>query len=139
MEISKRIKIGNNDYYIIIAVEYKNKGGNFPSLCLKNDKDDYWDGGDCSILIEKVEEKYTLEKAKDYDKYIGFMADVLYIYDRMPFIDGIKEIYVSKKDNIPYAEGYISKKEIDNYIKEFNIKMNPNPNFKLNDSQTWKL
>ena len=79
------------------------------------------------------------EKAKQYDKHIGFMADVLYIYDRIPFIDGIKDFYISKKDNIPYSEGYISKKEIDNYIKEFNIKMNSNPNFKLWDGRTWKL
>lgn len=67
------------------------------------------------------------------------MADVLYIYDRMPFISGIKDIYISKNDNIPYSEGYISKEEMDKYIKEFNIKMNPNPNFKLNDGRTWKL
>ena len=47
-------------------------------------------------------------------------------------ICGIKDIYISKNDNIPYSEGYISKEEMDKYIKEFNMKMNPNPNFKLN-------
>ncbi len=54
-------------------------------------------------------------------------------------ISGIKDIYISENDNIPYSEGYISKEEIDKYIKEFNIKMNSNPNFKLNDGRTWKL
>lgn len=139
MQISKKIKISNNDYYIIVDVEYKKDQNNFPKLCLKNYKDDYWDGGDCSILIEEVEKNYTQEKAKQYDKHIGFMSDVLYIYDRIPFIRGIKDIYISKNDNIPYSEGYISKKEIDNYIKEFNVKMNYNPNFKLYDGRTWKL
>lgn len=125
MKLSKRVKIGGNDYYIIVNVEYKTEN-TFPSLCLKNYKDDYWYGGDCSILIEEVEKNYTSEKAKHYDKYIGFMADVLYIYDRMPFIDGIKDVYFSKKDSIPYAEGYVSKEEIDNYIKKFNINMHQN-------------
>ncbi len=128
MKISKRVKIGNNNYYIIVDVEYKKAENKFPSLRIKNYKDDYWDGGDCSILIEEVEKNYTLKKAKYYDKHIGFMADVFYIYDRIPFIDGIKD-----------KDAYISKKEIDNYIKEFNINMNQNPNFKLNDARTWKL
>lgn len=128
MKILKRVNIGHNNYYIIVDLEYIKKEENFPILCLKNYKDKYWDGGDCSILIEEIEKNYTFEKAKQYDKHIGFMADVLYIYDRIPFIDGIK-------DN----EGYISKKEIDNYIKEFNIQMNLNPNFKLWDDRTWKL
>lgn len=139
MKISKRIKIGNNDYYIIVDVEYRKIGDKFPSLYLKNYKDEHWDGGDCSILIEEVEKQYTSEKAKHYDEHIGFMADVLYIYDRIPFISGIKDIYISKNDNIPYSEGYIKKEEIDKHIKEFNIKMNSNPNFKLNDGRTWKL
>ena len=128
MKISKRVKIGNNNYYIIVDVEYKKAENKFPSLRIKNYKDDYWDGGDCSILIEEVEKNYTLKKAKYYDKHIGFIADVFYIYDRIPFIDGIKD-----------KDAYISKKEIDNYIKEFNINMNQNPNFKLNDARTWKL
>ncbi len=139
MQISKKIKINNNIYYIVIDVEYKKHQNNFPYLCLKNYKDDYWDGGDCSILIEEVEKGYTKEKAKQYDNNIGFMSDVLYIYDRIPFISGVKDIYISKKDKISYSEGFISKEEIDNYIEEFNIKMNYNPNFKLYDGRTWKL
>ena len=67
------------------------------------------------------------------------MADVLYIYDRIPFINGIKYIYISKNDNLPYSERYISKEEINNYNKQFKIKMNNNNNFKLSDEQIWKL
>ena len=55
MTISKRVKIGHNDYYIIVELEYMKKEENFPILCLKNYKDKYWDGGDCSILIEEIE------------------------------------------------------------------------------------
>ncbi len=139
MQLSKKIKINHNNYYIIIDVEYKKKQNNFPILCLKNYKDDYWDGGDCSLLIEEIQKNYTLEKAGRYDKYPGFMSDILYIYDRIPFISGIKDIYICKNDNIPYAEGYISKKEIENFIKEFAVEMDYNSDFKLNDSRTWKL
>ncbi len=140
MQISKKIKINNNNYYIIVDVEYKKDENNIPKLCLKNYSDDYWDGGDCSILIEEVEKSHTPEKAKAYyDKYIGFMSDVLYIYDRIPFISGIKDVYISEKNNMPYSFGYISKEEIENYIKKFHIKMNDNPDFKLYDAKTWKL
>lgn len=139
MQISKQIRINNNVYYIIVDVEYKKNKSMGPGLIIKNYKDNYWDGGDCSILIKEVEKEYTLEKARQYDKNIGFMADALYIYDRIPFISGIKEVYISENDNIPYSQVYISITEIKNYIAEFNVKMNSNSNFKLQDSRTWKL
>ena len=62
---------------------------------------------------------------------------IFYIYDRMPFISGIKDISIS--NNMISEESYISKEEIEKYIKEFNIKMNHIDNFKLSDSQTWKF
>ena len=65
------------------------------------------------------------------------MNDILYIYDRMPFISGVKDISIS--NNMISEESYISKEEIEKYIKEFNIKMNHIDNFKLSDSQTWKF
>lgn len=139
MKISKKIKINNNIYYIIVDVEYKKHDGGFPMLCLKDYNDDYWDEGDYSILIEEVEKSYTPEKINQYDKGIGYMTDVLYIYDRIPFLSGIKDTYISSEDNLPYSEGSISKDEIDKYIKDFDIKMNGNPTFKLVDARTWKL
>lgn len=138
MQITKRIKINNNYYYIVVDVEYKKKE-NVPHLCLKNYKDDYWDGGNCSLLIEEIEKSYTPSKVQDYANHPGFISDILYIYERIPFISGIKDIYISKDDNIAFSEGYISKEEIDAYIKDFNIKMNYNPNFKLYDGRTWKI
>lgn len=138
MRIEKRIKL-NTIYYIVFDVEYKTNHSGFPSLCLKNYKDDYWDGGDCSILIEKIEENYSYEKAKSYDANIGFMADVLYIYDRIPFLSGIRDVYISANDNLPYSIGYISKQEIDQYIQDNHIKMRDHSDFKLSNGFTWKI
>ena len=137
VKILKRIKINNINYYVIIELEYKQSENKIPMLRLKNCKNDYWDGGDCSILIEKIEENYSLKKAQQYDNNISYMADILYIYDRMPFISGVKDIIVS--NNMIVGESYISKEEIEKYIKEFNVKMNYNDNFKLSDYRTWKF
>ena len=43
------------------------------------------------------------------------MADVLYIYDKIPFLSGIRNEYISRTDNSPYSIGYISKEDIDKY------------------------
>ena len=137
MKILKKIKLNNTNYYAVIELEYKQLESNFPVLRLKNYKDDYWDGGDCSILIEKIEENYSLKKAQQYDNNISYMADIVYIYDRMPFISGVKEIIFS--NDMAVEESYISKEEIEKYIKEFNVKMNYNDNFKLSDYRTWKF
>lgn len=137
MQISKKIKINNRNYYAIIDLEYKKIQNNFPVLRLKNYKDDYWDSGDCSILIERIEENYLLKKAQQYDNNIAYMNDILYIYDRMPFISGIKDISIS--NNMISEESYISKEEIEKYIKEFDVKMNYIDNFKLSDSRTWNF
>ena len=137
MQILKKIKINNRNYYAKTDLEYKKIENNFPVLRLKNYKDDYWDSGDCSILIERIEENYSLKKAQQYDNNIAYMNDILYIYDRMPFISGIKDISIS--NNMISEESYISKEEIEKYIKEFNIKMNHIDNFKLSDSQIWKF
>lgn len=41
MQILKKIKINNRNYYAIIDLEYKKIQNNFPVLRLKNYKDDY--------------------------------------------------------------------------------------------------
>lgn len=137
MIIEKRIKLNSNIYYIVINVEYKKKN-DIPVLCLQNYTEDYWDGGDCSLLINKVENEYTKEQAKKNDSNIGFMADVIYIYDRIPFISGIKDVYISSKENLPYSIGYITKEEIDKYILDNKIEISNYHNFKLYDGRTWK-
>ena len=60
------------------------------------------------------------------------MGDILFIYDRIPFIKGIKEVGNS-------YESYISREEIDTYINTFNVKMNNNYKFKLFDESTWEI
>ena len=62
MQILKKIKINNRNYYAVIDLEYKKCQNDFPIVCIKNYKDDYWDSGDCSILIEKIEENYSSKK-----------------------------------------------------------------------------
>lgn len=139
MKLTKKIKLGNNDYYIVVDVEYKKHPNGFAVLTLKNFNDNYWDGGDCSLLIEKIEKNYTLDKTRKQSINNQFMADIIYIYERMPFISGIKEIYISKGDNVIYSESYISKSEIEDYIKEFNVSIHHNPKFKLMNERTWKV
>ena len=132
MEISKKIKLNNNTYWIIVEVEYKMHEHGFPYLVLKNFKDDYWDSGDFTRLIERTEESYSIDKSKKYDEVISYMGDILFIYDRIPFIKGIKEVGNS-------YESYISREEIDTYINTFNVKMNNNYKFKLFDESTWEI
>ena len=132
MEISKKIKLNNNIYWIIVEVEYKMHEHGFPYLVLKNFEDDYWDSGDFTRLLERVEESYSIDKSKKYDEVISYMGDILFIYDRIPFIKGIKEVGNS-------YESYISREEIDTYINTFNVKMNNNYKFKLFDESTWEI
>ena len=138
MIISKKIKLNDNIYYVIIDLYYKKKD-NITMLCLKDFQDEYYDDGDFTKLISIVEDNYSYEQSKSYDKYISFMGDVLYVYDRIPFLKGIKEIYNNNTDNTTYSTSYISKEEIENYIIDNNIKMNLNSNFKLYDEKTWKI
>lgn len=137
MYIENRIKLRNNIYYVRVEIEYKKNKNDLTRLCIKNYKDTYFDCGDFSILIEKIERSYTEEKAKKYDQHILLLSDVLYIYDRIPFLTGIGDLFISKGDNLPNSISYISKDDIEKYIKDNNIKMNVNNNFKLYDENTW--
>ena len=136
MYIEKIIKLNDINYYIRVALKYEKNNG-IPNLKLKNYKNDHYDGGNFSLLLEKIAKNYTFEKAKIYDKNISYMADVMYLYDRIPFLDGIRDEYVSKENNLPYTIGYISKEEIEKYIKTNGLKMHNNANFDLNDERTW--
>lgn len=127
MKLSKLVRLRNNYYYVIIDVEYK-IFKNFKMLCLKDCSEDHWDGGDCSIIIEKIEDEYKRKNDDKYDEHISFMNDVLFIYDRMPFISGIRDVYFNK-DNMITSDCYISKEEIEEYIKKFNIKMKYKDNY----------
>ena len=133
MIIKKRIKLGQGNYYICLDCKYKVENGN-KYLRLKDYKDDYYDSGDLSKLIEKIENNY--HNSKKYDNDILFLSDCIYIYNNIPFISGIGDLYLSS-DNVPYSISYISKAELDEYIKENNIVLNKSDNFKLVDENTW--
>ena len=51
----------------------------------------------------------------------------------------IKDVYISKNDILPYSVGYISKSEIDKYIKDNGVIMTNNLDFKLYSEQTWNV
>lgn len=131
MELKRRVLLNQNEYYVVFDLSYKKSIINKPELCLNN-KSTYWDSGNVSKIIEKIEENYNLENMKKYDEDISFMTDILYIYEHIPFLKGI----INKSLN---EECYISKKEIDKYIKVFNKKINQNKNFKLSDESTWNI
>ena len=135
MIIKKRVDLGSTTYYVEIEVEYKKKG-DILELCLKNYQDDYYDGGDLSILLEKLASKYSTELAKKYNAGIFFLNDALYLYDNIPFISGVYDFYQNAKDNISDATGYISARELDQIINMKNIKMPNKQNFKLYDGRT---
>lgn len=139
MKITEKVQLENNIYYVIVDVEYRKNTEGKPVLCLQNWNDDYWDGGDCSELIDNISKEYSKTTLSPYFQGIHFLADVLYIYDRIPFLSGIKITYISSVDKSLIAEDYISKEELDKYIKTFNIKMHDNSNFKLYDSRTWYI
>ena len=141
MYIEKLIRLRSINYYIRVEVEYQKneKNNNIPNLKLVKYKSNYYDGGDFSTLLEEIEKNYTFEKTKIYDENISYMADVIYLYDRIPFLRGIRDEYLLSQDNLPYSLSYITKEEIEKYIKENNIKMHNNSNFKLSDSRTWYL
>ena len=132
MRIERRIKLDQNIYFVVVDVSYKKNENGINALLLNDYKDDYFDSGDLSLLIEQIEKEYTREKSLQYDKEICYMADVLYIYDRIPFLSEIKEVYTGGSSSI-------SKEEIDKYIKDNDIKMTDNTDFKLYDSRTWKV
>lgn len=138
MEIYEKIKLGNNEYFIKIETKYKKKHG-VNMLCLKNYKDDYYDGGDLHALIENLESNYDLNKTlKKYNVNISYIAVGLYIYDHIPFIAGYGDIYRDKNGNVR-SQGYLSKKELKKFVKVNNIKLYRNKKFCLCNQRTWSF
>ena len=138
MNIRTRVKLGNTNYYISCECEYKKKDG-ITQLCLKDYIDDYYDGGDLSLLIKEIEDNYNKDIVKKYDGDVWFLADALYIYDNIPFISGLGDFYITNDDNTIRSISYISKEELDTYIKDNNIFMKDNSEFKLYDGRTWNV
>ena len=138
MLIKNRIKLGNNNYYICCDCEYKSKN-ELVELKLKNYKNTYFDGGDLSRLIKKIENNYNKFTYKKYTNEQWFLSDCLYIYDNIPFIIGVGDFYISSNDGIINSTSYITKDELDEYIKKYNIVMKNKEKFKLWDERTWNI
>lgn len=115
MVIEKRIKLKNDIYLLGIEVKYKNNG----SLVKKDDT--YFDSGDFGLLIAYVEDNYQDDMVHDNNIY--YMNDIIYLYDCFPFITYIKNVVYSQNNNQILETTYIEKSEIENYIKENNIKI----------------
>ena len=114
MVIEKRIKIKDVNYLLGIEVKY-NKNG----FLVKKDNT-YFDVGDFSIMISCVESNYDSDCI--YDKKVYYMNDIIYLYDRFPFIDYIKDITYDSNNQIAQI-GTIKKEEIIDYIKTNNIRI----------------
>ena len=137
MIIKERIKLGDTNYYIRCECIYKNKDNSI-RLCLNNYDNDYYDGGDLSILIKKIEKNYNKEYIKKYDGMVWFLSECLYIYENIPFVSGVG-CYTLSKDNIINSLSYVTKEELDDYIINGDINVKDNSNFKLWDERTWNV
>ena len=137
MLVRKKIELKKNVYFIELDLKYKIEDGS-TILCFKDWKNPYYDGGDLDVLINKIEDNYSIKKRNEYDMEISMMGDVLFIYDKMPFISGIKVIY-KDSDNLTYSSDYLTKKDIEDYIKLKKIKLSPHNDFDLTDEDTWNI
>lgn len=73
MIIKNEIKLGTIQYFIKVECIYKKKDNSY-GLYLKNYSNDYFDGGDLSLLIEELETKYDYKKVEEqYKSNISFI------------------------------------------------------------------
>ena len=114
MVIEKRIKIKDVNYLLGIEVKYDKSG-----ILVKKDNT-YFDVGDFNKVISWVESNYDSDCI--YDKKVYYMNDIIYLYDRFPFIDYIKDITYDSNNQITQI-GTIKKEEIIDYIKTNNIRI----------------
>ena len=118
MTIERKILINDKYYYLGIELKY---GKN--NILTKADGS-YFDMGDLSIMIDDVESKHEKESKKLlYDESISYMNDILYLYDRFPFVSYIKNISYNSKGEIVLI-GCITKDDIIDYIKTNQVEMN---------------
>lgn len=137
MLVEKKIKLDNSLYYVIVNVCYIKDELGINKLHIKNYKNSYFDNGDFSLLCDYVQKKYTKSEAMKYDKEITYMGDILYIYNRIPFLYGIRECYFSKDDLTLNTSCFILRDEIEEYIENNDIKMKNMDSFKLVNGETW--
>ena len=118
MTLDRKIRINNRDYFLGVELKY------IEDRVLIQTNGNNFDMGDLSIMIEDVETNYERESKKIiYDKDISYMNDIIYLYDRFPFVSYIKDIVYNDDGKISYL-GCINKDEIIDYIKINKIKIN---------------
>ncbi|MBR5662744.1 MAG: hypothetical protein IKX00_03705 [Bacilli bacterium] len=119
MTFERRIRIDDRyNYFLGFDLKYTKQ------KFLERTDGGYFDLGDLSIMIEEVEKNFSKESKKIiYDKGNFYMNNVIYLYDRFPFIAYIRDILYNDEGKI-IAIGYITKKEIVKYIKNNKIEIN---------------
>ena len=115
MTIERKIKINNNEYFLGIKLKYDENG------FLKKLDGSYFDLGDLSTLIKYFEKNY--DNNYKYDESTFYMNDIIYLYDRFPFLNYIKNINYDKQGKI-IEIARINKDEIIDYIKSNKIELN---------------
>ncbi len=106
-------------------------------MCLKgyNNDNDYFDCGDFHYLLDRISEKFTHDMINEYDSDIYIMGAFLYLYNRIPFLTGLEYVGIGRDA----SNSYVSIEEIEEYIKNRNIKLIPNENFRLSQKRTWLI
>ena len=118
MTFERKIRINNRDYFLGVELKY------IKDKVLIQTNGNHFDMGDLSIMIQDVESNYKNEsKEIIYDKDIPYMNDIIYLYDRFPFVSYIKDILYNDDGKITYL-GCINKEEIVEYIRVNKIKIN---------------
>lgn len=118
MTIERKIKINNRDYFLGVELKY------IKDKILIQTNGNNFDMGDLSIMIQDVESRYEKEsKETIYDKDVSYMNDIIYLYDRFPFVSYIKDILYNDDGKITFL-GCINKDEIIDYIKANKIEIN---------------
>jgi len=116
--IERKIKINNRDYFLGVELKY------IKDKILIQTNGNNFDMGDLSIMIQDVESRYEKEsKETIYDKDVSYMNDIIYLYDRFPFVSYIKDILYNDDGKITFL-GCINKDEIIDYIKANKIEIN---------------
>ncbi len=112
--IERKIRINNIDYFLGFKLKYdKNR-------VLKKFDGSYFDLGDLSILIDFFEKNY--DPNIKYDQSISYMNDIIYLYDRFPFVSYIKDFNYDREGKIIQI-GYIDTADIIDYVNSNKIEL----------------
>lgn len=115
MIIERKIRINNMDYFLGFKLKYDKNG------ILKKLDGSYFDLGDLSILIDYFEKNY--DSSIKYNQFISYMNNIIYLYDRIPFLSYIKDVSYDKEGKITQI-GYIDRDDIIDYVTLNKIELN---------------